>query len=74
MTAGCLGCINLAEVDGRLCCCDSQSRQYGAVIRWPGPGCEKKADADKIYGGGVRQEKLLNCVKTCGSGPGTLGG
>lgn len=50
MTAGCLGCINLADVDGRLCCCDPQSRQIGEAIRWPGPGCDRKTDADRVYG------------------------
>lgn len=47
---GCLGCINLSDLDGRLICMDEQSPAREHVHYPPGPGCPRKTGRDKIYG------------------------
>lgn len=47
---GCLGCINLSDLDGRLICMDADSPAREHVHCPPGPGCPRKTGRDKIYG------------------------
>lgn len=47
---GCLGCINLSDLDGRLICMDEQSPAREHVHYPPGPGCPRQTGRDKIYG------------------------
>jgi hypothetical protein len=61
MTANCLGCINLSDIDGRLCCADPRSQQHGAVIHWPGLGCDRKTGEDRVYGGGAYHTRCHDC-------------